>query len=334
MGARCIAVIGILISVAPTSYADPGELSARSVSKVADGIFVISDQTEPFEGGNTTLIVGEDSALVIDTTFYPYAAREDIAKIRELTDKPVRYVLNTHWHNDHVAGNGEYRKSFPDCTIIAHHQTLRDMDLNLPNAAKRLLPGFEDNAKKSDDGPQDRLQRIVDDYRSIQYERPTLTFEESLVLNLGDREVRIEFVGRGNTNGDAVVFVPTERVLVTGDLVVSPIPYVYDGYPTEWVDTLERLASYDVEFIVPGHGDVQNNWHYVKLVQNVMQSVIDQIDARLRIIGPAEFRTVEDVKEHVDLSDLFVGNNRERAEEFDDMADRLVNLVFTEASLR
>ena len=335
---QVIAMVGFFVSVALGCNANADDVSVRSVSRIADGIFVISDRAEPFEGGNTTLIVGEESAIVIDTTFYPYSAREDIAKIRELTDKPIGYVLNTHWHNDHVAGNAEYRKSFPECTIIAHHQTVRDMDLNIPNAAKRLLPGFEANEKKTEhEEPLDRRRRIVDDYRSIEYERPTLTFQESLNLDLGNREVRIDFIGRGNTNGDVIAYVPTEGVLVTGDLVVSPIPYVYDGYPTEWVVTLDRLFSYDAKFVVPGHGSVQTNWDYVKLIQKTMQSVIDQVDARLYVIGPAEFRTIDDIKDHVDLSEfreLFAGNSEELSNEFDDMTGRLIQLVFKEASLR
>src|SRR5215472_12877010 len=121
-------LIGFL--AAPT----PGE-SPRKVTKLADGVYEIEHKDG--SGGNTTVVIGERQVFVVDTCFLPSAAREDIAQIRQWTDKPVSFVLNTHFHNDHNLGNRAYMDAFPQLTIIAHVETKRDMDMFGPSSARR-----------------------------------------------------------------------------------------------------------------------------------------------------------------------------------------------------
>ncbi len=83
------------------------------------------------------------------------------------------------------------------------------------------------------------------------------------MIDVGNREVQIKFLGRGNTAGDAVVYLPKEKIVVAGDLIVYPIPYIYDGYPTEWIQTLQNLAQLDADSIVPGHGPILHDKTYV-----------------------------------------------------------------------
>jgi glyoxylase-like metal-dependent hydrolase (beta-lactamase superfamily II) len=112
-----------------------GQTSERQVTKLADGVYAIQ---HPFgNSGNTTVIIGDRQVFVVDTPFYPAFAREDIAQIRQWTDKPVAYLLNTHFHEDHNNGNRAYMDAFPALTIIAQEDTKRDMDLILPGNIER-----------------------------------------------------------------------------------------------------------------------------------------------------------------------------------------------------
>jgi cyclase len=332
---------------------------ARTTTQVAEGVHVIRHRNVPFEGGNTTIIIGDRDVLVIDATQLPYAAREDIAQIRKLTTKPVRYLLNTHWHNDHVMGNHEYAKAFPGLSIIAHAETKRDMDLNIPNAPTRSAPFYVDRVAKTtamlssgkdssgrsisaaERGQAEILlardRMVIDDFKAFVYQPPTATFERELTLDLGKREVQIKHLGRGNTNGDAVVYLPKEKLVASGDLLVHPYPFPYDGYPSEWVGTLDQLAQLDASVIVPGHGEIMRDQTYLRLVRDLFQSAIDQVNARIHVIGPAEFRDVKEVLPNVDLSPFrqrFTGGDASRAKGFDEMAQQVVRLVFKEAALR
>jgi glyoxylase-like metal-dependent hydrolase (beta-lactamase superfamily II) len=331
----------------------------RSVSQVADRVWVIRHPSVPFEGGNTTVIVGERDVLVVDAPSYAYVAREDIEEIRRITEKPVRYLVNTHWHNDHVVGNHEYAEAFPGIAIIAQMETATDIALNIPQAHLRAAQPIADeitrtearirtgrNEDGSEMGEVDRAAQpallekwkaAANDYRNFVFQPPTLTFGDSLDIDIGGRVVRIRHLGRGNTSGDAIVHVPDVDLVATGDLVVHPLPFPYDGYPSEWVRTLDRVGQLEPSVVVPGHGTVLENWTYPNLVRDLFMSAIDQVNARLYVIGPAEFRQVEEVLGHVDLSafrDRFVGDNPARARSFDRVAETVVRLVFKEAALR
>ena len=95
------------------------------------------------------------------------------------------------------------------------------------------------------------------------FQSATLTFDHDFTVDVGNREVQVKFMGRGNTAGDAVVYLPKEKIVVAGDLVVYPIPYIYDGYPTEWIQTLQNLAQLDADSIVPGHGPILHDKAYI-----------------------------------------------------------------------
>src|SRR5690348_9679224 len=106
---------------------DSGKTLERTVVKLADGIYTIrhKDAPDTFPQGNTTVIIGDREVLVVDSCYLPSSAREDIAEIRRWTNKPVRYLVNTHWHFDHTMGNGTYWDAFPGLSIIAHTETAK-----------------------------------------------------------------------------------------------------------------------------------------------------------------------------------------------------------------
>jgi len=325
----------------------------RKVTKLAEGVYAIEHAGEG--GGNTTVIIGDRQVFVVDSCFLPSAASEDIAQIRQWTSKPVTFVLNTHFHNDHNFGNRVYLDAFPALTIIAHIETKKDMDRFGPGSAMReerglaSLQRMQETGKTGDGRPLTADEKseisqalagrlsVIQELKNVQFQSATLTFDHDFTIDLGSQEVRVMYLGRGNTSGDAVVYLPKKKVLVTGDLVVYPIPYVYDGYPSDWIRTLEKLSQFDADAIVPGHGAILHDKSHILLIRDLLTSAVDQMDTRLAQTRPAMFQSLDDVKGAVDLAAFrtrFAGTDKDLAAEFDDMTAHLIKVIFQEASLR
>lgn len=341
---------GFLSAAAPAS-------TERRVTQLADGVYAIEhrDTGDGFTSGNTSVIIGARQVLVVDAGFLPSTAREDIAQIRQWTDKPISFLLTTHFHNDHNLANRAYMDAFPGLTIIAQLETRKDMDRFGPGSESRELRGEASlqrmlSTGKAADGRALKPEELTEvktalahrgpgmaELKGLKFQSATLTFEHELTIDLGGREVQVKFLGRGNTAGDAIAYLPKEKIVVAGDLVVYPLPYIYDGYPTEWAQTLQNLAQLEAETIVPGHGPIMHDKAYIRLLSDLMKSAVAQLNAELTRVGPAMFRTVDQVKGAVDLSpfrERFAGKDADLAAGFDDMADHLIQVAFKEASLR
>jgi cyclase len=326
----------------------------RKVTKLADGVYAIQHATGG--GGNTTVIIGDREVFVVDSCYTPSSAREDIAQIHQWTDKPVSYLLNTHFHNDHNNGNKTYLDVFPSLAIIAQVETKKDMDLiqpgNIERGAKELAAAIaaykqgknqdgqplSEDEKKQVQAALPRLEQREAEFKTLVYQPPTLTFVDSLDIDLGNRQVQVKHLGRGNTPGDTVAYLPKEKILVAGDLLVHPIPYTYDGYPAEWVQTMRNMAQLDSKTIIPGHGPILHDKTYLYLVADLLKSAVEQVRAQIRCcIGHPGFHSLEEVKGSVDLTPFrpkFAGDDKQLQAEFDDMAAHLVKIAFNEAALR
>lgn len=345
---RMIAIWLFIVGLTAPSWAQQ-----RKVTNLAEGVYAIEHAGEG--GGNTTVIIGDRQVFVVDSCFLPSAAREDIAQIRQWTNKPVSFVLNTHFHNDHNFGNRIYLDAFPALTIVAHVETKKEMDRFGPGSAMREekgLASLQHMQQTGKDGngtpltPDDKKQvekalakqlSVIQELHGIEFQSATLTFNHDFSIDLGNQEVRVMFLGRGNTSGDAVVYLPKKKVLVTGDLVVYPIPYVYDGYPSDWIETLGKLSLFEADAIVPGHGPILHDTSHILLIRDLLTSAVDQMNTRLSQTSPAMFQSLNDVKGAVDLSAFrqkFAGTDKDLAAEFDDMTTHLIKVVFLEASLR
>ncbi len=278
----------------------------RSVTKIAEGVYVIIHKDAILGGwpqGNTTVVIGDREVFVVDACFLTGSAKEDIAEIKRLTPKPVHYLLNTHFHIDHNAGNTAYMEAFPGLEIIAQTNTARFMDdenptfaanvvdpngrpttVILPSLKKQLASGRDDDGKPLSSQDKAMLpQQIADveneiaDYRTFKYQPPTLTFDHELTLDIGNREVQVKHLGRGNTPGDAFVYLPQAKVLIMGDLLTSPIPYMRMSYPREWVEVLRAASRMDADTIVPGHGAILRDKSYLNEVIALLDSAIRQV---------------------------------------------------------
>lgn len=347
-----LALTALSVAVGP-SFGDANE---RQVTKLADGVYAIQHKHLPGgESGNTTVIIGDREVLVVDSGYLPSVAREDIAQIRQWTDKPVAFLLITHFHNDHNNGSSTYMTAFPSLTIIAQEETKKDMDLIQPGNIERGPRGYAEAAaayKQGEDteghplSDEDKkqvqslipvLESVVAEFKTIVYESPTLTFAHKIDIDLGNREVQLLHLGRGNTAGDAIAYLPKEKIVVAGDLLVYPLPYAGDGYPSEWTETLRKVGQLDPTTIVPGHGPILHDKTYLYLVADLMQSSVDQVRARIRQLGFPGAHTLDEIKGSVDLKPFrqkFAGDDKDLQAAFDDMAAGLVKITFSEAAQR
>lgn len=298
--------------------------------EVSDGIYLHS-QNDPLAGpvdGNSTVIVNPDGVIVVDTHINPAVTRAVVAKINALTDTPVTHVINTHWHDDHTNGNYVYRRAFPDVKIIAHRNTLRDL-------REEWAPMEEQRREAYAGIDLDELQRVANDpaqagtdtaiaysvyhgyvaalrpeLATLELEYPDTVFGESLSLNPAGRRIELRWLGRGNTDGDVVVWLPDDGVLITGDLLVFPIPFAFDSPMTDWIETLKRLAELQARIVIPGHGPVQRDAEYLHSVRALLHATVDAV----RSAAEAGV-TVDDLAEAVDLvefRDRFAGDDATR----------------------
>ena len=347
----------LILSIGFLAAAPISGQTERQVTQLADGVYEIEhqDALDGFASGNTTVIIGDRQVFVVDTCFLPSAAREDIAQIRQWTDKPVSFVLNTHFHNDHNLGNRVYMDAFPALTIIAHAETKKDMDMFGPGSESReekgtaFLQQMQDSGKTKDGRAltvdektevKNALARripVMQELKQVKFQSATLTFEHDFAVDIGNREVEVKFLGRGNTAGDAVVYLPKEKIAIAGDLVVYPIPYIYDGYPTSGSEHCKILKNWTRMRLSRDTGLILRDRTYIALVRDLLRSAVDQMNAELKRTRPAMFQTLDEVKGAVDLTSFrqrFAGSDKDLTAAFDDMAANLVKVVFEEASLR
>jgi glyoxylase-like metal-dependent hydrolase (beta-lactamase superfamily II) len=285
----------------------------RSSASVAPGIHVIRHEDAPdtFPQGNTTVVVGEREALVVDSCYLPSSAKKDIAQIQKWTNKPVRYLVNTHWHYDHTMGNGVYKDTFSGLSIVAHRATTFKQRVETGKDAdgKPLTEGEVAEFKTALAG----VEPVWAELRELASRRdmvPTLAFDRELDIDLGGREVRVLHLGRGNTAGDAVVYLAREKILIAGDLLDHPVPYLGGGYPLELIATLEAMARLDFDTLVPGHGKVLHGKVYLEQVIEFLRFVVTQVDHEIHRTGSGP-RNLEAVKKVV-LSHAHVAAWRER----------------------
>lgn len=348
-----LSAIALLIAVAPLF----GGANERKVTKLADGVYAIEHKylNDGNSSGNTTVIIGEREVFVVDSCYRPSSAAEDIAQIRQWTNRPVGYLLNTHFHNDHNNGNKTYMDAFPFLAIVAQEETKKDMDLIQPGNVERapkeiaaFIAAFQqgkgqDGHTLSEDEKKEyqqiipNLAPLLAEFKTMVYQAPTLTFTDKIDIDLGDRKVQVKYLGRGNTAGDAIVYLPKEKIIVAGDLLVEPLPFPYDGYPSEWAQTLHKMAELDAVAIVPGHGSIMHDKTYLNLVADLMQSTVDQVQAWIRTVGFPGGHKLDEVKGSVDLKPFrqkFAGDDNDMQAAFDDMAANLVKITFSEAAQR
>jgi cyclase len=310
------------------------------VERIADGVYV-ARRTEPpglMVDANSVFIVNEQDVVVVDANVGPSSAKEVLAALRKITAKPVRYVVNTHWHDDHVLGNQIYRDAFPGVEFIGHKtmgeylptQGLKNRQNMLAGAPSgvAMLKSLLEKSQGMDGKPlaaETRASyesdiRLVERYLAetprVEIVAPTITFEDRFTLKRGARTIDVVHLGRGHTAGDIVVHLrkenSEENIVVTGDLVVWPVPLIGgpQSYVTEWGGTLRKLLALKPAVIVPGHGPVMRDDVYANKMIALMDAIKEQVGA-----AKSRGESVETARKNLKLDEHrreFAGDNQVR----------------------
>jgi glyoxylase-like metal-dependent hydrolase (beta-lactamase superfamily II) len=244
-------------------FASQADLEEKKVSfdQLSAHAYAYTAEGDP----NTGIVVGDDAVMVIDTQATPVMAQDVVRRIRAVTDKPIRYVVLSHYHAVRVLGASGYAPEH----IIASRDTY---DLIVERGEADM---------KSEIERFPRLFRAVESVPGLTW--PTMVFEQRLTLWLGKVQVEIMQVGRGHTKGDTIVWLPQEKVLFSGDLVeYATTPYTGDAYLREWPATLDALAALGPEKLVPGRGAALRNAQEVKAGLDGTRAFITQMYGSVR----------------------------------------------------
>jgi glyoxylase-like metal-dependent hydrolase (beta-lactamase superfamily II) len=262
--------------------------------KVAPGIFGAIAKPTAMLNCNAAVIVNRDHVLVVDTHSKPSAARALIRQIREeVTDLPVRYVVDSHLHGDHAMGNEAYPEAFgASVEVISSLKTREWLEkLGVPrmqetlDALPRQIADLRARRAASRDESEraalaahiEGLEAYLKEMSPARVTLPTLTFDRRLVIHRGGREVHLLFLGRAHTAGDVVAYIPSERVIATGDLMHGLLPYMGDGFPDEWPATLRALEALEFDRVIPGHGSIQEGKSVLAQFRGYVEEITEKV---------------------------------------------------------
>ena len=273
-----IGLIFVALIVLPGLVSAQGrvvESDSHRFTEIADDVWHVAGTGSVYTMSNAMVLVGARDVLVVDSHVTPDAAEALLASLPVITDKPVRYLVNSHYHFDHAHGN----QAFPESVeIIGHRFTRAKLSGQIGNVLEEsTFRSFSDGvptlvanlerqvAAESDPARRASLQerhRVQRDYMNAIGEvvptPPNIILDTEMTLfqlsERGSREIRLLHLGRAHTGGDVLIFLPQERVVFTGDMMLPGLAYMGDGHVDEWPATLEALKALDFDVFLPGHG--------------------------------------------------------------------------------
>jgi glyoxylase-like metal-dependent hydrolase (beta-lactamase superfamily II) len=251
------------------------------LKKVGDGVYAAIAAPRYKVNCNAAVIMTNDGVVVVDSHSKPSAARALYNEIQSITKQPVKKIVNTHFHWDHWQGNEVYAGANPGLEVVTSERTRENLTRpdagvgGVPYIEKQLaaLPGEiaklkADIQKETDPGKKANLETNLQQAEEYQKELqnlkpalPTRTVSTTTTLREGGREIQLHVLGRAHTNGDLFIYLPKEKVVATGDALIDWMPFMADGYPVEWPETLTALDRLGFDHIIPGHGEVRPKTH-------------------------------------------------------------------------
>jgi cyclase len=243
---------------------------------VADGVYAAIAAPRYKVNCNAAVILTNDGVVVVDSHSKPSAAYALYRQIQAITKQPIRKIINTHYHWDHWQGNQVYAEAFPGLEIISSERTranLTNPDANngglafidkqisaMPKEIEKLKADIAHAASAEQKARLEsnlaQAEAYLEELKQMKPPLPTRTLASTVTLNEGGREIEILQLGRGHTDGDVFIYLPKEKVVATGDALIDWMPFMNDGFPEDWVHTLDALEKYDFTRVIPGHGDV------------------------------------------------------------------------------
>ncbi len=291
-----------------------------ALEELAPGVWagLVLPQPPMYVFANALIVERDEGLLVVDSHSSPSAARAMIAALEARTDRPVRHLVNTHFHGDHVYGNESYTDRFPGVEIIAHENTLRDIEVKLGPLLEEEIAGLPASIRDRESwirtraGPDGealsdeqiaaltRSARLrsnhLTELRELRLRLPDRTFADRLELDDARTPIWILSFGPAHTDGDALVYLPRQRILAAGDLLEEALPWVDENsHPVGWANTLDRISELEIDVILPSHGSLLPSRQLLELQRAFFRYVVDFVEA-----GLAEGRTLEEIQAGID----------------------------------
>jgi len=265
-----------------------------TIEKVADGVYAALARPQVLTNCNAAIFVNSQDVLVVDAHSKPSAAAALIAQIKkDVTTKPVRYLVNSHFHWDHTQGDAAYKASGAEVDIIASEATKQLMTQLSRNRLKESLDSVPIQiddlqarlAKATSAADKDRYTDLIrqlkayqNEMKSYTLELPTITFAKSHVIKDAAGDLHIEFHGRAHTAGDIAVFSPQKRVVASGDVIIGFLPNIADGYPRPWPATINSVGQLAFDHIIPGHGPVHHDRGRMMQMRNYIEELTGRVE--------------------------------------------------------
>jgi glyoxylase-like metal-dependent hydrolase (beta-lactamase superfamily II) len=293
------------------------------IEKVADGAFFARARPQAVTNCNAAIFVNTNDVLVVDAHSKPSAAAALIAQIkREVTPKPVRYLVDTHFHWDHTQGNAAYRAI--GAQIYATNATTRVMAENavprlkasldptghvfpsqphipelLDAARKRAATAGSEEEKAMAQDQVRQLEAFAREMRNFTPDLPTVTFDRTYVIRDKAHELHLEFHGHAHTAGDVVVFCPQKQVVATGDMILGSLPFIADGFPKAWPKSIDSVSQLQFQYVMPGHGGVQNGRKRMMDQRNYLEELTARVE-----VGKKAGQSIADLQRTITVGSL------------------------------
>jgi glyoxylase-like metal-dependent hydrolase (beta-lactamase superfamily II) len=318
-------MFGALVSTAAIAQSSgPVAITPFVAREVAPRVHLLTTPDDYYGPaiGNIILVEQRDGFFVVDSGLSAGNGRALVRYARSLADKPIKAVMITHWHNDHPQGISAIRDAYPKVRIIATRGTEAGMlgpeafDIGYAPARKwddamaKLTARVKGDLQKLLDNSSTAPERkarirkaipqydaVLQDFRGSYIVLPTETFEKRLLIDDAHMPVEILYLGRANTDGDALAWLPKQKILVTGDIVVAPTPFGFGSYPADWIETIKKIRALGFTTLVPGHGLPQSDTAYLDKLIAAISDVRAQVEPLARSGMP-----IEEVRKKTDFS--------------------------------
>lgn len=314
-------ILAVMMMAAVESNAQAGQAGAQSpypvvqgktykFEKVGDGVYYATGGL----GGNHPIIVNDNDVVLVDDGTTPATARDLLADMKLITTKPIRYVVNTHFHYDHTDGNQIFG---PDVQIIGHEylgNAIRTRDIlnsepfktfqtgrvTAVDSLTKQIASEKDTAKKADLQKQLAAAQLqLEQLKEVKPTPPNVTYTSKMILHEGPREIQFLFLGRGHTGGDTFVYLPKERIICTGDMMETQPAYMGNAFFDEWIATLGALKEMDFAIALPGHGHPFTDKALITAFQDYLKDVTTQVATlRKQGLSPEEAAQKVDLTSH------------------------------------
>jgi len=275
--------------------ATPADDDLFKIQKAAEGVYFAQARPQTVINCNAAIFVRSKDVVVVDAHSKPSAAASIIRQIkREVTDKPVRYVINTHFHWDHTQGDHAYAMTGSKVDFIASSMTkhlMEEFAVARMKASRDAVPGQIEAMRKRAEGATSEaekafcaeeirhLEAYQADIKDYHLELPTITFDKSYLLADPAFDLHLDFHGRSHTAGDVFVYCPQQRALATGDAIHGWLPNIADGYPRLWPGTIDEVAKADFKNLMGGHGPLQVDRTVMTCQRNYIEELVERVEA-------------------------------------------------------